>query len=215
MARGEEGKVLNIKLSGDTGAHIPVELNGVKCLALIDTGASRSCMSSAQYKLIGSPPLEPLPPGARLRSATGTSMEAWGLTSCLVCIGRKMYAQSFIVCNKMMTNVIVGRDFLSTYKLSITWGDEGTMEVLEGQEPVIRTGEVHQYPAYVGGRAKVPLAHSGCYPRHCESPTFRKKDTFPFCSIKREFGFANELCSVSIGLRHLEGWPSTHCTTNN
>ena len=40
MARGEEGKVLNIKLSGDTGAHIPVELNGVKCLALIDTGAS-------------------------------------------------------------------------------------------------------------------------------------------------------------------------------
>ena len=50
-----------------------------------------------------------------------------------------------------MTNVIVGRDFLSTYKLSITWGDEGKMEVLEGQEPVIRTGEVHQYPAYVGG----------------------------------------------------------------
>ena len=30
------------------------------------------------------------------------------------------------------------------------------MEVLEGQEPVIRTGEVHQYPAYVGGWAKVP-----------------------------------------------------------
>ena len=55
MARGEEGKILNIKLSGDTGAHIPVELNGIKCLALIDTGASRSCMSSAQYKLIGSP----------------------------------------------------------------------------------------------------------------------------------------------------------------
>ena len=66
MARGEEGKVLNIKLSGDTGAHIPVELNGVKCLALIDTGASRSCMSSAQYKLIGSPPLEPLPRGGPL-----------------------------------------------------------------------------------------------------------------------------------------------------
>ena len=55
MARGEEGKVLNIKLSGDTGAHIPVKLNGVKCLALIDTGTSQSCMSSAQYKLIGSP----------------------------------------------------------------------------------------------------------------------------------------------------------------
>ena len=63
MARGEEGKVLNIKLSGDTGAHIPVELNGVKCLALIDTGASRSCMRSAQYKLIGSPPWSLCPLG--------------------------------------------------------------------------------------------------------------------------------------------------------
>ena len=178
MARGEEGKVLNIKLSGDTGAHIPVELNGVKCLALIDTGASRSCMSSAQYKLIGSPPLEPLPPGARLRSATGTSMEAWGLTSCLVCIGRKMYAQSFIVCNKMMTNVIVGRDFLSTYKLSITWGDEGTMEVLEGQEPVIRTGEVHQLPRLCRGTSKSTSAHSGCCPRHCESPNLSEERHF-------------------------------------
>ena len=38
-------------------------------------------------------------------------MEAWGLTSCLVRIGHKVYAQSFIVCNKMMTNVIVGKDF--------------------------------------------------------------------------------------------------------
>ena len=97
--------------------------------------------------------MEPLPPGACLRSATGTSMEAWGLTSCLVRIGHKVYAQSFIVCNKMMTNVIVGRDFLSTYKLNITWGVEGTMEVLEGQKSVVRMGEVHQYPAYVGGRA--------------------------------------------------------------
>ena len=63
MARGEEGKILNIKLSGDTGAHIPVELNGIKCLALIDTGASQSCMSSTQYKLIGSPPWSLCPRG--------------------------------------------------------------------------------------------------------------------------------------------------------
>ena len=85
-------------------------------------------------------------------------MEAWGLTSCLVRIGQKVYAQSFIVCNNMMTNVIVGRDFLSTYKLNITWGDEGMMEVLEGQESVIWTGEVHQYPSYVGVGCECPHA---------------------------------------------------------
>ena len=111
-------------------------------------------------------------------------MEAWGLTSCLVCIGRKMYAQSFIVCNKMMTNVIVGRDFLSTYKLSITWGDEGTMEVLEGQEPVVRTGEVHQYPAYVGGQARVPPHTVATVPALANLPPFGRKTLFRFVPLK-------------------------------
>ena len=53
-SKGKGGRGKNI--SGDTGAHNLVELNGVRCLALIDTGASRSCMSSAQYKSIGFPP---------------------------------------------------------------------------------------------------------------------------------------------------------------
>ena len=184
MAREKEGKILNIRLSADTGAHIPVELNGVRCLALIDTGASQSCISSTQYKSIGSSPLEPLPLGARLRSATGTSMEAWGLTSCLVRIGHKMYVQSFIVCNKMMTNIIVGRDFLSTYKLNITWGDKGTMEVLEGQESVIWMGEVHQYPAYVGGQARVPLHTVAAVPVLVNLPPFGRKILFRFVPLK-------------------------------
>ena len=128
--------------------------------------------------------MEPLPPGARLRSVTGTSMEAWGLTSCLVCIGQKVYAQSFIVCNKMMTNVIVGRDFLSNYKLNITWGDEGTMEVLAGQESVIRTGEVHQYPAYMGRRVRVPPCTVAAVPVLVNLPPFRRKTLFRFIPLK-------------------------------
>ena len=84
----------------------------------------------------------------------------------------------------MMTNVIVGRDFLSTYKLSITWGDEGTMEVLEGQEPVIRMGEVHQYPAYVGGRARVPPCTVAAVPTIANLPPFRRKTLFCFVPLK-------------------------------
>ena len=91
--------------------HILVRINNVQCLALIDTGASRSCMSTEQHEDIGAPLLEPLPPGAQLRSATGTSMEAHGLATCHVQIGHKIYVQRFIVCNKMMTHVIIGRGF--------------------------------------------------------------------------------------------------------
>ena len=88
-------------------------------------------MSVEQHEDIGVPLLEPLPPGAQLRSTMGTFMEAHGLATCHVQIGHKVYVQRFIVCNKMMMHVIIGRDFLSMYKLNIIWGDEGTMEVLE------------------------------------------------------------------------------------
>ena len=48
MARpgGKGDRILNIRLSGDTGAHLQVKIDNVQCLALIDTGASRSCMST-------------------------------------------------------------------------------------------------------------------------------------------------------------------------
>ena len=111
-------------------------------------------------------------------------MEAWGLTSCLVRIGQEVYAQSFIVCNKMMTNVIVGRDFLSTYKLNITWEDEWTMEVLEGRESVIRMGEVHQYPAYVGKRVRVPPCTVAAVPILVNLPPFRRKTLFRFVPLE-------------------------------
>ena len=122
-----------------------------------------------------------------------------------------MYAQSFKVCNKMMTNVIVGRDFLSTYKLNITWGDEGTMEVLEGQEPVVWTGEVHQYPAYVGGLARVPPHMVAAVPVLVNLPPFRRKTLFRFVPL---LGSTHKLLGVPFGLRYLEGWPLTHHTNN-
>ena len=140
-------------------------------------------MSSAQYKLIGSP-LGAFAPGGLFEISDRDFHGGRGLTSCLVYIGHKVYAQSFIVCNKMMTNVIVGRDFLSTYKLNITWGDEGTMDVLEGQESVIWMGEVHQYPAYMGAQARVSPRTVAAVPVLVNLPPFGRKTLFCFVPLK-------------------------------
>ena len=182
---GQKGeKILNIRLSGDTGAHIPVKINNIQCLALIDTGASRSCMSAEQHEDIGAPPLEPLLPGAQLRSATGTSMEAHGLATCHVQIGKKIYVQTFIVCKKMMTHVIIGRDFLSTYKLNIIWGDEGTMEVLEEGKKVARTlGGVSHHPAVTIKRTRVPPRTVATVPVMANLPPYGEKTLFRFTPL--------------------------------
>ena len=183
-ANNRGDNIYNIRLSGDTGAHILVKINNVKCLALIDTGASRSCMSTEQHEDIGAPALEPLPPGAQLRSATGTSMEAHGLATCHVQIGQKVYVQRFIVCHRMMTPVIIGRDFLSTYKLNITWGDEGTMEVLKEGKPVARTvGGVCHYPVVTTKRICVPPRMVASIPVLVNLPPFGGKTLFRFIPL--------------------------------
>ena len=57
--------------------------------------------------------------------------------------------------------------------------------------------------------------HVGHCPHPRESPTFWKENTFSLRSIKRKLGFTDELFSIPIELRYLEGWPSTHHTNNN
>ena len=140
-------------------------------------------MNSEQYRMIGSPPLEPLPPSARLRSATGTSMEAQGITTCHIQIGQRIYIQQFIVCNKMMPHVIVGRDFLSTYKLNI-WGAARTMEVLDGRKPMVKMVQgVCQYPAYVAKRVVVPPRTVATIPVVTNVPPFGEKILFEFTPL--------------------------------
>ena len=46
-------------------------------------------------------------------------MEAVGIATCHVPVGQKVYVQQFIVCRRMITPVILGRDFLSTYQCTV------------------------------------------------------------------------------------------------
>ena len=54
-----EDQVFHIRINGNSAARIIIKLNTYERLALIDTGASKCCMSEHQYISIGSPPLEP------------------------------------------------------------------------------------------------------------------------------------------------------------
>ena len=51
----KEVNVNNIRLSGVRGALIPVEIGITSPAALVDTGASHSWLSGAQYKEMGQP----------------------------------------------------------------------------------------------------------------------------------------------------------------
>ena len=112
-------------------------------------------------------------------------MEAHGLATCQVQIGHKVYVQRFIVCNKMMTHIIIGRDFLSTYKLNIIWGDEGTMEVLEeGMEVARMLGGVCHYPTVTIKWTRVPPRAVASVPVMVNLPPFGEKTLFHFAPLQ-------------------------------
>ena len=52
-------------------------------------------------------------------------MPVLGFVTYSIKIGDRNYDQEFIVIKQIVPEIILGRDFLSTYKLAITWGQEG------------------------------------------------------------------------------------------
>ena len=111
-------------------------------------GAGRSCLSEGQYNQLGTPPIRPYPPRGVVRNASGEVMPGLGFTTCLVKIGDRVYAQEFIVIKQLIPEIILGRDFLATYKLAITWGQEGILQLRDEQETAILTAEeITKYPA--------------------------------------------------------------------
>ena len=56
-------------------------------MVAIDTGAGRCCMNEEQYQTLGSPPLEPMDVGFRLRAASGALMPGMGFLTCNLQIG--------------------------------------------------------------------------------------------------------------------------------
>ena len=118
-----------------------MNIEGQDKVALIDTGAGRCCMNEEQYQTLGSPPLESQDVGFQLRTASGALMPGMGFLTCNLQIGGETYQQQFIVCRQLAPGIILGRDFLSRNQLGITWGQEGTLQLRDKQDPSIQTTE--------------------------------------------------------------------------
>ena len=81
--------------------------------------------------------MRPYPSRGSVRNASGEIMPVLGFVTYSVKIGDRNYDQEFIVIKQLVPEIILGRDFLSTYKLAITWGKKGVLELRDEQEIAI------------------------------------------------------------------------------
>ena len=95
----------------EQGTTFPTKIGTTICNALIDTGATRSCMSEKYYKRLHLTKIHSLQ-NINVKLATGSNLAPVGLVNCTFKLGKTQFSSEFIVCKNLTRPLILGRDFL-------------------------------------------------------------------------------------------------------
>ena len=93
------------------GTTFPTQIGTSICHALINTGATRNCISEKYYQSL---PLTKIQfvQNVNVRSATGSNLIPIGQINCSFELGQIRFNGDFIVCKNLTRPFILGRDFL-------------------------------------------------------------------------------------------------------
>ena len=141
----------------------PIDIQGSKCNALIDTGATRSCISEAYFKTLPQQNLKGLHRVA-VRSASGSSLAPVGFMTCNITLGNKTFQHDFVVCKHLMRPLILGREFLYENELKVYDSKTGECKLDHKEEELIATADLQdeltlslKSGAYIPGRTVAVL----------------------------------------------------------
>ena len=100
-----------VVIGSEQGTTFPTRIGTSVCNALIDTGATRSCISEKYYQSLSLTKIQ-FVQNINVRSATGSNLTPIGLVNCSFELGRIKFNGDFIVCKNLTRPLILGRDFL-------------------------------------------------------------------------------------------------------
>ena len=100
------------------GATVPATLGHTLCNALVDTGATRRCLSEEYYQQLLLPGFKPVHK-LQVRTASGSSLCLTGTITSDFKLGTQPFSFKFIVCRGLSRSCILGLDFLRKYKIGI------------------------------------------------------------------------------------------------
>ena len=96
-----------VVIGSEQGTTFPVKVGSTLCNALIDTGATRNCMSEAYYRKLQLNKICLLS-NIRVRSATGSNLSPLGIVACTFELGKTAFTSNFIVCKNLTRPLILG-----------------------------------------------------------------------------------------------------------
>ena len=123
----------------------PTQIGTSVCHALINTGATRSCISEKYYQSI---PLTKIQfvQNINVRSATGSKLIPLGLINCSFELGKIKFNSDFIVCKNLTRPLILGRDFLIQNHVIVQYADDGKCILDYQQQELVASMAIENRP---------------------------------------------------------------------
>ena len=87
-------------IGSEQGTTFHTKIGTLMCNALIDTGATRSCISEKYYQILPSTKIHLLR-NISVRSATGSNLTPLGLINCSFQLGKIRFNSDLIVCRNL------------------------------------------------------------------------------------------------------------------
>ena len=100
-------------IGSEQGTMFPTKVGTMVCNALIDTCATRCCMSEAYYRKLQLPEVQLLH-NVSVRSATGTNLVPLRLVKCAFLLGDTPFEYSFTVCRNLTRQLIFRKGFFGS-----------------------------------------------------------------------------------------------------
>ena len=97
------------------------QINEINVRILVDTGAAVTVLSQKVWDEIkmGGAQLEPVTAGTSLVGVQGSPLHLYGTTQQQLCFQGELFSVEMIVADSIMSDVILGRDFLKKYQCTI------------------------------------------------------------------------------------------------
>ena len=115
------------------------------CNALIDTGATRCCISEKCYRKLQLTKISLLQ-NVNIRSATGSNLALIGLVNCTFVLGETAFNCDFIVCRNLTSALILGRDFLIQNHISVRYCENGKCILDHKQQDLVASVTIKTKP---------------------------------------------------------------------
>ena len=122
-----------------------MKVGSTLCNALIDSSATRSCMSEAYYRKLQLNKICLLS-NIHVRSATGSNLSPLGIVDCTFELGKTAFTSDFIVCKNLTRPLILGEDFLMRNQVTVRYSKDRKCILDYHQEELIASLETENKP---------------------------------------------------------------------